>query len=284
MSSSIDLTVAAPVEALPHALVQNSIRVFTIAMLQRNREIFDIKLLNSLSQFVSTTRGPEGATFLTIVGDLYDSVRVRLALRPYDIHSVTDRELQGELAAFVQRLSFAQTAHAPIADRDEARALAVAMMDRNTIADIIRGNRVGIDDNTLNHEVHHLFLWEADGRARGPRVPDEDEATGEEVVVLDGVLEAFFVLLGGRDARLVQEVLDAIEVFLTSLELRSAIRDEIFGGLERGSCRGDEGSFGEIKGEDGFNPVGDIVGRVARRLLDGNALGPEHGGQGWAGL
>ncbi|KAF6742138.1 hypothetical protein DFP72DRAFT_1082471 [Ephemerocybe angulata] len=51
------------------------------------------------------------------------------------------------------------------------------MMDRNTIADIIRGNRVGIDDNTLNHEVHHLFLWEADGAG----IMRELERRGREI-------------------------------------------------------------------------------------------------------
>ncbi|KAF6748743.1 hypothetical protein DFP72DRAFT_1073845 [Ephemerocybe angulata] len=61
-------------------------------MLQRNCKIFDLKLLDSLSQFVTTMRAQEGAALHTIVGDMPS--RLLDALPCSTIYPSANRELQ----------------------------------------------------------------------------------------------------------------------------------------------------------------------------------------------
>ncbi|KAF6743208.1 hypothetical protein DFP72DRAFT_859190 [Ephemerocybe angulata] len=165
---------AIDVDAEPVTIPLN-LNAFLIVLMRRNRDLFDRKLFKSLQEF-HTAVGGRGAALRSIVGDMvretadllhrdteagtqYDCLRVRKALLPFGDTERLDRDVQAELAIFVHRMSFAHVSRAPIDEREEARVLAVELMDKATMTEIIRQGRPNIDDLNLADELHMLFRW-----------------------------------------------------------------------------------------------------------------------------
>ncbi|KAF6740862.1 hypothetical protein DFP72DRAFT_1133764 [Ephemerocybe angulata] len=169
-----------------------SIQDFMIALLDRERVSFDRKLHNTLRQFNPGSH--DGAAFHTVVGDLvrvlratavhplildlqYDSLRIRLALTAYGIVVATERRLQAELAAFVQRLSFVDSDDINLVARNEARTIAVSFLDHNTVRDLLRADQPSLSAATLDADVRTLLRW----NNRYEMVLEDVEERGREV-------------------------------------------------------------------------------------------------------
>ncbi|KAF6745902.1 hypothetical protein DFP72DRAFT_855928 [Ephemerocybe angulata] len=148
---------AIDVDAEPVTIPLN-LNAFLILLMRRNRALFDRKLFKSLQEF-QTAAGGRGAELRSIVGDMYDCLRVRKALATFGNIEKLDRDVQAELAIFVHRMSFAHVSRAPVDEREEARVLAVELMDKPTMTEIIRQARPDIDDINLADELHMLFRW-----------------------------------------------------------------------------------------------------------------------------
>ena len=96
------------------------------------------------------------------------------------------------------------------------------------------------------------------------RVPNEDESTKLEVVVLDGMLVVLDELCDGLVPGFLDLLSDPLEVLPLSLELLGSEGEQIghsFGVMDRSEV----GSFGKVEREHRVYPISDVV--LSRRIV-----------------
>jgi hypothetical protein len=106
-------------------------------------------------------------------------------------------------------------------------------------------------------------------------IANEDEGSLVKVEILDVVFKSSVEFSNGRILSLEDRFLDFCKILRPFSKLDGTGCDEVFSWEGFGESRSQVCHFGEVKGEEGFDAMSDVVRRVTGQLLNQNSFRPE---------